>query len=77
MPRKTLPANLRLDVSLLRAITAMRVVLDDQLQNNPQMPTSLIELDDALETAENAYFEDKHPLFIVIKVKYHEADFTL
>ncbi len=77
MPRKNLPANLRLNVSLLRAITAARVALDTELEDNPQMPTCLIDLDNALENAEDEWFENKHPDFIRICVKYHESDFTL
>jgi len=77
MPRKKLPANLRLNVSLLRAITAMRVALDQELQDNPGLPTPIIELDDALELAENEWFDNKDRDFLRIKVKYHEADFTL
>jgi hypothetical protein len=77
MPRKKLPADIKLDVPLIRAITALRVTLDSQLLSNPQMPTELIELDDALERMEDWWFEKQHPLMLTTMVKYHESDFTL
>jgi len=77
MPRKTLPANIHLDVPLLRAITAIRVQLDNELQDNPGLPNFIVELDDALEAAEDHWNETKHPDFIRIRVKYHESDFIL
>ena len=77
MPRKKLPAHLKLDVPLIRAITAIRVQLDNQLENNPNMRSELIALDDALEKAENDFYEHRPADYSIIRVKYHETDFIL